>query len=344
MVRRATAQDVADLAGVSRSTVSLVLNDRAAGNVAAVKQAAVREAARQLNYSPNAVALSLRQRRTTTIGVLTWPGPSLNPLPLLGAVHAAAARLGYLLLTGNPRERPDMVDTLLDRQVDGFLVVAPELVDYQVPEALAPVSTVLVNCFDPDAGVTALVPDERGAGAAAAQLVIEAGHTRIGVLTPPGETAQSERRIRGICDQATAAGLAPPWVLASGRDIAAGRGAACRMLQVPKRPTAVLTTHERLAVGVALAAAELGLDIPGALSLVSLDDGEGLAEGMAPPLTLVRRPDTVIAKHALEVLLQMIGAGGGPGPARQLTFVCPVTPGNSLGPPPPDRRPAERAR
>ena len=74
MARKATAQDVADLAGVSRSAVSLVLNGRAQGHIARHKQQAIIEAARRLNYTPNAVALSLRSRRTRTIGVLIWPG------------------------------------------------------------------------------------------------------------------------------------------------------------------------------------------------------------------------------------------------------------------------------
>ena len=64
MARKATAQDVADLAGVSRSAVSLVLNGRAQGHIARHKQQAIIEAARRLNYTPNAVALSLRSRRT----------------------------------------------------------------------------------------------------------------------------------------------------------------------------------------------------------------------------------------------------------------------------------------
>ena len=64
VVRKATAQDVADLAGVSRSAVSLVLNGRGQGNIAPDKQQAIIDAARQLNYTPNAVALSLRNRRS----------------------------------------------------------------------------------------------------------------------------------------------------------------------------------------------------------------------------------------------------------------------------------------
>jgi transcriptional regulator with XRE-family HTH domain len=66
VVRKATAQDVADLAGVSRSAVSLVLNGRGQGNIAHDKQQAIIDAARQLNYTPNAVALSLRNRRSRT--------------------------------------------------------------------------------------------------------------------------------------------------------------------------------------------------------------------------------------------------------------------------------------
>ena len=335
MARRSTAQDVADLAGVSRSTVSLVLNERAAGNVSTAKQAAVREAAKQLRYTPNAVALSLRRQRTTTIGILTWAGPGGKSLSLLGAVYEAAASSGYLLLSGNVEERPEVVDTLLDRQVDGFLVVAPELVGYRRPDSLATASTLLLNCFDPVGGVTALVPDEQGAGSAAAGLVIGAGHTRIGVLASADDSLQSRRRVLGICEAAAAAGLPPPTVVNTGqRDIGAGHEAACQLLQTPQRPTAVVTTHERLAVGAALAAAELGLDIPGALSLVSLDDGEDLARDLVPPLTLVQRPDAVMAEHALDLLIRMLG--GEAGPARQLTFVCPVVPGASISPPPPE--------
>jgi DNA-binding LacI/PurR family transcriptional regulator len=76
VVHKATAQDVADLAGVSRSAVSLVLNGRAQGHIARDKQRAIIDAARRLNYTPNAVALSLRNGRSRTIGVLTSPGAS----------------------------------------------------------------------------------------------------------------------------------------------------------------------------------------------------------------------------------------------------------------------------
>jgi LacI family transcriptional regulator len=104
VVRKATAQDVADLAGVSRTAVSQVLNGRGQGNIARDKQQAIIDAARQLNYTPNAVA---RNRRSRTIGVLTWPGAGGFAERMLHATLQAATRAGYLLIfmdTSNDRD------------------------------------------------------------------------------------------------------------------------------------------------------------------------------------------------------------------------------------------------
>src|ERR1700712_1987255 len=193
MTRRATAQDVADLAGVSRSAVSLVLNGRADGNISRAKQEAVRDAALQLHYTPNAVALSLRSKRTKTIGVLTWPDRRHMPAALLGAVYDAASSAGYLLMMVDALQRPWQVDALLDRRVDGFVVVAPELIDFAVPEGVTAGPTGVVNCLDPSLGAASLVPDEVGAGASAAQLLLERGHRQLCVLAGT-EGLAGERR------------------------------------------------------------------------------------------------------------------------------------------------------
>ena len=145
--RRATAQDVADLAGVSRSTVSLVLNGRADGNISATKQVQVIEAARQLSYRPNAVALSLRSQRSWAIGALTWRGAAGFPEGMLHASWHTAKAAGYLLMimdTNDDREHEALaVASLLDRQVDAVVVVAPDLTEYRPPEALAQTPTVV---------------------------------------------------------------------------------------------------------------------------------------------------------------------------------------------------------
>ena len=330
MTRRATAQDVADLAGVSRSAVSLVLNGRAQGNISSAKQAAVRDAARQLRYTPNAVALSLRSKRTATIGVLTWPDRRQMPLALLGAVYSAASSAGYLLMMVDAVERPRQVDTLLDRRVDGFVVVAPELTDFSLPESVAGVPTVMVNCFDPALGTSSLVPDEIGAGASAAYRLIDAGHRRIGVLAGT-EGLASERRVQGVCHAVGAAGLPAPRIERAGHTITDGYAAARRLLSSGPTPSGLVCTHERLALGALLGAGDLGLGVPDDVSLVSLDDGEDLAGPLVPSVDLVERPDAVIASHAFDVLVEQLRQGRAP--ARQLTFVCPVRRGGSVAAP-----------
>ena len=330
MTRRATAQDVADLAGVSRSAVSLVLNGRADGNISRAKQEAVRDAALQLHYTPNAVALSLRSKRTETIGVLTWPDRRRMPPALLGAVYEAASSAGYLLMMVDALQRPWQVDALLDRRVDGFVVVAPELADFPLPENVATVPTVLVNCLDPSFAASSLVPDEVGAGASAAQHLLDLGHRRLGVLAGSDGLA-SARRVQGVSRAVEAAGLPSPVVLQAGHATADGHAAARSLLESDHAPSALVCAHERLALGALLAATDLGLHVPTDLSLVSLDDGEDLARRLVPSVDLVERPDQVIATHALELLVEQLRHGLSA--VRRLTFVCPVRAGASVAPP-----------
>jgi LacI family transcriptional regulator len=332
VVRKATAQDVADLAGVSRSAVSLVLNGRGQGNIARDKQQAIIEAARQLNYTPNAVALSLRNRRSRTIGVLTWPGAGGFAARMLHATLQAATSAGYLLIfmdTANDRDHQSRaLATLHDHQVDALLVIAPDLVEYWPVDVMSSIPTILVNCVDPDASVPNIVPDEQGAGSAAARVLIEAGHTSIGVVAGPSDAMQSRLRLAGI-QAAAAEQLALSVQTAPDRDIGSGFEAARILLSAPGAPTALICTHERLAVGARLAASDLGLAIPTDLSIVSLDDGELLASRLVPPLTTIERPDRAMAEQAVTMTLQSLDKNTG-GSNPQFSFSCPAASRDSV--------------
>jgi LacI family transcriptional regulator len=325
MARRPTAQDVADLAGVSRSSVSLVLNGRGEGNIAPHKQQAIMEAARRLNYKPNAVALSLRSQRTRTIGALTWSAAAGFPMLILQAALEAAIERDYLLLildtSGGDEQEARALSILQDRQVDALFVIAPELVDFAPAELMTSVPTLLVNCADPRAGLTSLVPDESAAAASAAQLLIEAGHTRIGLVTDPPDAILTRLRLAGVQEAVLAADLEALAQIAAGRDTESGFRAATELLGGEEPPTALICTRERLAVGAVLAAARLGLRIPADLSVVSLDDGEGLAGQLAPPLTTIERPDRLIARQAVTIMLDWL-SGKNESPIRQLSFIC----------------------
>ncbi len=337
MARRATAQDVADLVGVSRSSVSLVLNGRGDGNISAVKQQAIIEAARQLNYRPNALALSLRSQRTWTLGVLTWQGATGFPETLLHAAWETATAAGYLTIlmdtANDEHHQARAVTTLLDRQVDAFVVIAPELIDYQPTEAMAETPTILINCVDPERRVTSIAPDELGAASCAAQILIDRGHQRIGLLTDDAPTAQIRDRVAGVRAALCAAGLPAPLLLASDLEVHRGAALVRETLSGSDAPTGIICTHERLALGAVLAAAGLGLRIPADLSIVSLEDGEQLARNLVPALATVQRPDRAMAEQAIAILLRELTSEED-SEVKQLSFVCPPDLRDSTGPAP----------
>lgn len=340
MSRRTTAQDVADLAGVSRSAVSLVLNGRAKGNISAAKQQAVREAASRLNYSPNVVAQGLRTSRTRILGVLTWRGVGGLPLHLMAAALQTSLNAGYMLIKmyAEPTEidQHRALATLGNRQVDGLMVVSPELCEYEAVEALSLSPVVLLNCLDPRQQLTCVIPDEERAGVQAAQLLLDQGHRDIGLVTGPLTDFRTGLRARGVQLALAAAGLPPAPIQTTHIRIEAGRVAAVALLTGQRPPTALVCTNERLAVGALFAAAELRCSVPEDLSMVSLDDREQLSSQLSPELTRVERPDDLMAAHAAELLIDRLESGN-VAEAHTYSFVCPVVAGGSVAPPKPRR-------
>lgn len=336
MARRATAQDVANLAGVSRSAVSLVLNGRASGNISVEKQKAVFAAAEQLSYTPNAVAISLRSQRTRTLGVLSWPGRTSVPQVLLHRAWQRAHDDGYLLLMmdtdRDALQEQQQLETLRNRQVDGFLVVAPDMTDYEPPDLLLTVPTVLVNCVDLDGALTSVVPDEVEAGRRAAEVLITEGHRGIGLLVSSPDSLQTRMRVQGAVQAFASAGLPFPQPVPVRNAIDDGYRAAHQLLSGPDRPSALICAQERPAVGAVLAAANLALPIPAALSVVAMEDGEELAKSLVPALTTVHRPDAAMAEQAVALLVERLTAAAPP-EVRRLLFRCPVRHRSSVAAP-----------
>lgn len=344
MSRKATSQDVADLAGVSRSAVSLVLNGRGAGNISADKQALIIAAARQLNYTPNTVALSLRSRRSATIGVVTdaIATTAFGGQLLEGAADVAVAE-GYLLLvidTQNDlgRERR-AYETLQNRQVDGFLFAAMSLRPYDLPPNLRSVTCALANCFDPDDSAPAFVPDEVTGSRVVTQHLIDQGHRDIVMLTGTSDVIASGLREQGFAEAMSAAGLPLPAPVAAGWEIDKGYAAAMHVLTTDHRPTAVVCANDRSAIGVILAAAQLGLSVPGDLSVVGYDDDENVAPCLVPALTTVRLPHREMGERAMRVVLDRVlddtpaAAVVEHRPTPRTLLDCPLVVRDSVAPP-----------
>ncbi|HEY5979710.1 MAG TPA: LacI family DNA-binding transcriptional regulator [Microlunatus sp.] len=344
MPRRATSQDVADLAGVSRSAVSLVLNGHGAGNIAPDKQAVIIEAARTLNYTPNAVALSLRSRRSSTIGVVTDAiATTACGGQLLWGASDAALGAGYLLLVidtqNDPQRESQAYETLQNRQVDGFLFAAMSLRAYDAPPALHGASSALANCYVADDCLPAYLADEVAGSRSVTRHLIERGHRDIVMLTGTGEVVASSLREQGFSEAMAAAGLPAAAPVTAGWEIDKGYAGAMHVLTASERPTAIVCANDRSAVGVMLAAAQLGLSVPGDLSVVGYDDDENVAPYLVPALTTVRLPHREMGERAMRSVLAGVlddrpaGLAVEPSRVPRTLLDCPLVVRDSVAPP-----------
>jgi DNA-binding LacI/PurR family transcriptional regulator len=180
--------------------------------------------------------------------MLTWPGAVGFAERMLHATLQTATRAGYLLIfmdTANDRDHQShALATLRDHQVDALLVIAPDLIAYRPVEPMSTIPTILVNCVDPGAGVASIVPDEHGAGSAAARVLIEAGLTHIGVVAGPPDAMQNRLHLSGIQSAAEPAHVTVSVHAAPNRDIssASTRLARCSAHQACRRHSSALTS------------------------------------------------------------------------------------------------------
>lgn len=352
MNRKATALDVAKLAGVSRSAVSLVLNGRGDGNVALESQRRIREAAAALNYSPNKIALSLRNQQSRVIGIVSDEVVT-SPFDgnIIAGADAVARSHGFVTVvmdTEHDESRDESaVETLLDRQVDGLMYVTVGLRPLNVPPNMARVPSILANCFDDrsDAGLRAVIPDEVRGGREATEHVMALGHRDIAFLAGDSLTPAAPRRIEGYREAFSSAGrpVNEDRVLQVGWDIDTGFHGAMKLLDgvdPASRPTAILCANDRLAIGVVLACNRLGLNIPQDVSVMGYDDEFRIAQTMVPALSTMALPLREMGAAAMTALLAEVVAvpngsaatgrptethdGGAHLPAGSVTVTAPV--------------------
>jgi LacI family transcriptional regulator, repressor for deo operon, udp, cdd, tsx, nupC, and nupG len=303
---------VARRAGVSQSTVSLVLSGKSAGRISARTEEAVRRAAEELGYRPNVAARALRTGATRTVGMVVTDVTHPFFGYVLRGAQMAAWRAGYAValvdVANDPARERASFEALRAGPADGFLFFTVE------PPAPLGEHVVAIEVGPP--GMPSVRFDvEHGTELAVGRL-LELGHTRIGHL---GSNIKGEtfRRRRTRMDALLAAhDLEPgPRALSAFR-FEDARVAALELLDAPERPTAVFCDDDILAGGVYLAARERGLRIPADLSVIGFDDLP-FAQVLEPPLTTIAIDAELLGATAFELLAALI-AGEPAGPDRVL--------------------------
>jgi len=314
--KQATSRDVARLAGVSRTTVSFVLNDVPGVKISEETRQRVLEAARQLDYYPTAAARSLASGKTRRIGLVLGEGQKRLSadafLPtFLQGVTASVHRRGYLLVLQMAEDVPtyDAYARLIrEQQVDGLILSGPRSDDPLVPQlAEEGFPLILHGRLNGCAAPWVDVDNQAGAHLATSHL-LGLGHRRIGFISnAPLPYSGAQERFAGY-KQALAEHhipLDPDLIRMAAFLPETGRAAMEELLSLPEPPTAVFAASDVVALGAISAIHAAGLKIPDDLAIVGFDD-IFLAGHARPPLTTIRVPAYGLGWTAAEVLIALI--------------------------------------
>jgi LacI family transcriptional regulator len=315
----ATMNDVARVADVSIATVSHVINGTRFVSPERVDR--VQAAMRELDYTPDATARSLRMGRTNTIGVVIPDNTNPFFAELARWIEEAGFDAGYTTILGNSGERPDRerqyVSTLLSKRVDG-LIFAP----WRKPGAAmlrvlrkAPIPIVVIDRDDVLRTADAVLYDDVGGGRQAAEHLLALGHADIATIAGPPDPGHSPGRLEGFLAALADAGVAvgEDAIVASDYHFAGGRAATAELLARGGRFTALFAANDLMAAGAIRELTGHGLSVPRDVSVIGFDDAP-LAEMTSPALTTVRQPVQEMGDTAVSLLLARVtGTGGAAG-------------------------------
>ncbi len=318
----ATARDVARRAGVSISTVSHVTNGTRV--VSDTLRERVQEAMQELGYEPNAVARSLKTRRSHTVALIA---PDIgNPFftSVVRGVEDVIEARGFTLILADTDEDPVREQAYLRllgaRHVDG-LILAPAGDAYPYLDHLMRTSTALVflDRFVPGPPVPAVLLDNEQAARMAVEHLVAVGHRRIGVIAGRAGISTTSERLAGYRLGLEAAGIDyDPRLVADGRSrVDDACQATARLLELEPRPTALLACNNLMTIGTVMAIHQHGLEVPGDIAVVGFDDASW-ADTFRPRLTTVAQPTYEFGRAAAELLMRRIESPGAPAPARIL--------------------------
>jgi LacI family transcriptional regulator len=322
-------QDVADLAGVSRTTVSFVLNDVPESNIPQATRDRIWAAVEELGYRPNWMARGLRSQRTHTIGFISdvvATTPHANHM-IQGAQDFAWKNETLLLLI-NIGDNQDMkmaaVNMMLERRVEGIIYASMYHREVHPPEIIKEVPTVMLDCYVADRSLPSVVPDDELGAYTAVSTLINKGHRRIGYMQNLDPVDAAILRLEGYKRALVENGIIFDKSLVTEVTDRDGYDGAMNLLRRPDRPTAIFVFNDRMAMGAYDAIRNLNLKIPDDVAVISYDNQELIAPALYPALTTMELPHYDMGCWAVKQLFKLINNHEEPQTAVQHKMECPL--------------------
>ena len=323
MPKRPTSADVAAAAGVSRTTVSFVLNEREGVKIPDETRRRVLDAAARLDYHPNSVARQLAGGASRALGLVLRQTPEqvandgVLAETLRGLADAARAANHRVLVETLAPADGRYANLLRSGRTDGLVVSGPRYDDIELVELVRDGFPVVIQGSQPGLDVPSVDVDNEAGARLAVEHLLALGHRRIACITnaPLAYTAASER-LAGYREALAAAGLPDdPALIAEGAfDASSGHRAIAEIL-ARTTPDAIFVASDVVAIGAIAGLRDAGLSVPGHVSVVSFD-AIPLAAYLDPPLTTIRLPAYDLGLAAGRAILERIA--GRPVAARTL--------------------------
>lgn len=331
----ATVTDVAREAGVSVSTAARVLSGR--GYASEETRKVVLEAAKELGYVPNQIARSLRTRQTQMLGLLIGDVENSFYSTIARNVESVARDAGYHVVLCNSDDdagtEREYLKLLEGMRVDG-LIVTPTLKNRTHLARLMDKGIAIVQMDRRVDGLAAdaiVVDNEAGAASAVAHLV-EAGHTRIGILTGELEVPTAAQRLAGFRRALVDHKISVPEALIKTGSFHRAHAIeeAADLLKARPAPTAIFAANNILAEAALVALGQQGLRVPRDVSVVAFDDVPWMAM-VEPAVTTLRQPTADMARSAAELVLRRLREGR-QGPPSTIVFRTQLIERDSVAP------------
>ncbi|MES2150929.1 MAG: LacI family DNA-binding transcriptional regulator [Pseudomonadota bacterium] len=320
--------DVANAAGVSQSTVSMIINNVSGSRVARATRSRVLAKALELGYQlPQRDIVQTKK----TIGYLideisTSPHPVLS----LDGARDAAWRHGFTLQLAVTRAIPDQEAAAIEAMQTnpgllGWIYSTIFTRPVQAPAALLARPTVLLNCHDNARKLPSVLPGELAGGHTATEYLIAMGHTRIGFINGEPWMEAAQDRFKGYRRALASADLPFDPALVRDGDWMPGTGfdSAMALMQQGRAPTALFCANDLMALGAIEAIKQLGLKVPQDVSVIGYDDQE-IARHAHPPLTTMLLPNYEMGSAAVEALIELADAASAPPRRILIKTECPL--------------------
>lgn len=310
--KKITINDVARLSGVSKRTISRVINN--SSKVGKATRERIQKIIDELHYVPDPQARGLAARRSYLLGMIFDNPNALYINDAQRGMLSVCREFGYELVV-HPCDMKS--ETLINEAVsfvsrsklDGVIILPPVSENSELADALgeAKVKYVRLASIELDAADHVVISDDRSAAAAMAEHLVSLGHTRIGYIAGPKGLKSTRERFEGFCEALEKQGCKVENDMITRGTYSFESGIECTrtLLALSRPPTAIFASNDEMAVGAINTAQHMGLDVPGDLSVAGFDDSI-LASRIMPSLTTIRRPVKEMARLATTKLIASI--------------------------------------